>query len=186
MRDARRRTLLAALLTMAGAAGLFHAARAGEPSLEYRVKGAYLYKVAPFVAWPLSALPQPTSPFNLCLQGADPFGAALDGVVEGQRVGAHPIVVRRMESVDAAAGCQILFAGGSRRQSVTDALRAVRGTPVLTVTDGDRAEDARGIIHFVLHDGHVRFAIDAQAAAENGLEISPKLLSLAVSVRMRR
>ncbi len=160
------------------------AAQAGP--LEYAVKAAYLYKVAPFVEWPASAFAGAAGPFSICVQGADPFGATLDRAVAGQRLGAHPIMVRRMDAVSAEAGCQILFAGGSRRQTVADALRAVHGAPVLTVTDGDRPPNSRGVIHFVLKDSRVRFDIDDEAASENGLNISAKLLNLALSVRTRR
>jgi hypothetical protein len=155
-------------------------------SIEYAVKATYLYKLAPFVEWPAQAFPAPASPLTLCVQGEDPFGAVLDRAVAGQRLGAHPIVVRRLEAVDAGSGCQILYAGGGRRQSAADALRAVHGSAVLTVTDGARGTGARGIIHFVLKDNRVRFDIDGEAASENGLTISSKLLSLALSVRLKR
>jgi hypothetical protein len=177
---------LLALATAVGAAAPLDRARAQPSSLEYAVKAAYLYKVAPFIEWPASAFPGGGGPFSICVQGADPFGAALDQAVAGQRVGVHPITVRRMDAVSADSGCQILYAGGSRRQSVIDALRTVRGAPVLTVTDGERPPAGRGVIHFVLKDGRVRFDIDDQAASENGLSISAKLLSLALSVRTRR
>ena len=159
---------------------------AQDVSLEYRVKAAYLYKVAPFVAWPSSSLGGPGAPLTICVQGADPFGPELDHAVAGQSVDGHPFVVRRMETVGSDTGCHILFAGGSRRQSVADALHVVRGTNVLTVTDGDKPEAQRGIVHFVIAEGRVRFDIDAQAARENGLGISAKLLGLAHAVRMRR
>jgi hypothetical protein len=161
-------------------------ALAEEVSLEYRVKAAYLYKVAPFVAWPPSSLGPAGAPFEICVQGADPFGPELDRAVAGQALDGHPLTVRRVETVGADSGCQILFAGGSRRQSIADALHAVRGTSVLTVTDGDKPDAPRGIIHFVIAEGRVRFDIDAQAARENGLKVSAKLLGLAHAVRMRR
>jgi hypothetical protein len=185
----RKRRPAAALGAVLGLAlcGQAAAPATAQPTApEYAVKAAYLYKVAPFVEWPAGSLGAPGTPFNLCVQGPDPFGATLDQAVEGQRVEGHAIVVRRLETVNVESHCAILFAAGSRRQSVAEALRAVRGTPVLTATDGERAPNARGIVHFVLKDGRVRFDIDAQAAADNGLSISAKLLNLALSVRMRR
>jgi hypothetical protein len=56
---------------------------------------------------------------------------------------------------------------------------------VLTITDSARNARAKGIVHFVLRDNRVRFEIDEQAAAENGLVISSKVLGLAISVRPR-
>ena len=149
-------------------------------SIEYAVKAAYLYKFAPFVQWPPAAFTSASSPFNLCILGRDPFGASLDRAVSGQHVEAHPVIVRRLQRVDAASGCHILYLGASPSQSAAEALRALRGLPILTVTD-DGGTGA--IIRFVLKDNRVRFDIDAEAATANRMTISSKLLSLATSAR---
>ncbi len=150
-------------------------------SLERAVKATYLYKFAAFVEWPKTVFRSPESPFILCVAGEDPFGPVLDEAVAGQRVSGRAIAVRRMPVAARDSGCDILFAAGSPAQSVAAALAAVRGTPVLTVTNSEGAGEARGIINFVIEDGHVRFEIDSAAATVNGLVISSKLLSLAVS-----
>ena len=64
-----------------------------------------------------------------------------------------------------------------------DALRAVRQLPVLTVTDAATGANDRGVIHFAVVDNRVRFHIDEAQAAESGLTISSRLLSVALSVR---
>jgi hypothetical protein len=160
----------------------------GEParasSLEYPVKAAFLYKFAPFVEWPPTAWASAASPLSLCVVGDDPFGVMLDRATQGQHLGAHPVVVRRLERLDADSGCSIAYLGGSKTQSVSDALDAVQGTPVLTVTD-EAQGPAHGIIHFVIRGNRVRFVIDDAAAAKNGMTISSKLMRLALSVRLR-
>lgn len=169
--------LLAAMVALA----LHGTATAQGASMEYAVKAAYLYKFAPFVDWPPAAFASPSSPFHLCILGRDPFGAALDQAVSGQRVEGHPVAVRRLERVDATSDCHILYLGASRAQTAAEALRAVRGAPILTVADSDR--DAGAIIKFLVKDNRVRFDIDTAAAAANRVTISSKLLSLATSVR---
>ena len=169
--------LVLALLSSAGAG----AARAEANSLEFSVKATFLYKFGPFVEWPPQAFDSPASPFVLCVQGDDPFGASLDRAIAGQHVGQHPVVVRRLAKVE--KGCHVLYAAGSKAQSVAQALAAVRGAPVLTVTDESSGDGTRGVIDFVVKDSRVRFQIDAQAAAQNGLSVSSKLLSLAINVR---
>ena len=158
-----------------------HGAAWGHGSIEYDVKAAYLYKFAPFVEWPPTAFASASSPFQVCILGRDPFGSKLDRAVTGQRVADHPVAVRRLDRVDAASGCHILFLGASRTQTAADALRAVRGAPILTVADNGGATGA--IIRFVLKDNRVRFDIDVAAAAANRVTISSKLLSLATSVK---
>jgi hypothetical protein len=109
----------------------------------------------------------------------------LDRAVAGQKIGAHPIRVRRLGRGEKAAGCHILYLGGSKSEVIADGLAGVRGAPVLTVTDGPAAGDAHGVIHFVVRNRNVRFEIDDAEAARNGLNISSKLLSLALSVKAR-
>jgi hypothetical protein len=63
-------------------------------------------------------------------------------------------------------------------------LAALSGQPILTITDAGSGSQ-RGIIHFALVSGRVRFFIDEAAAAQRGLSISSRLLSLAIAVRAR-
>lgn len=150
------------------------------PSLASAVKAAYLLKFAPYVAWPQAG----GGAFVICIVGHDPFGGLLDRVAQGQAIAERPVIVRRMDEIDAGAPCQVAFLGGGKRQSVAQALAAVRRAPVLTITDG-AIGTARGMIHFELTGDRVRFLIDDQAAAVSALSISSKLLSLALSVRTR-
>ncbi|HWA89829.1 MAG TPA: YfiR family protein [Rhizomicrobium sp.] len=174
----RRAHLLASLATL-GLAWLallpWLGAAQADDTLEYKIKAAYLYKFAPFVAWPDKVFASPDSPINVCVSGANPFGAALDRIAAGQRVGGRPVQVKHVASVAPDSLCQIVFLGGSAEQSPAQGAAALRGQPVLTVTDG-----AGGIIGFVLVDNRVRFSIDKAAADESHLAISSKLLSLAV------
>lgn len=185
----RRQTARRVRTGLAGAAAfallLAHPLAALAQFQAHQVKAAYLYKFAPFVDWPANAFPSPSSPLVLCVAGDDPFGPVLDRTVVGQKIGTHPIQVRRMGRADKAAGCHILYLSGSKTQSVAEGLSSVRGSPVLTVTDGARSGEDRGVIHFVARDRNIRFQIDDEAAARNGLNISSKLLSLAVSVKSR-
>lgn len=154
-------------------------------SLEYAVKAAYLYKFAAYVDWPATAFAAPDSAITVCVAGADPFGPALDAAVHGQRIAGRAVAVRRQRTVDPAAGCHILYVGGSEPQR-GQILAAVRGSQVLTVTDSRDGSGSSGIIDFVIRDNRVRFDIDEAAAARNGLGISAKLMNLALNRRPGR
>jgi hypothetical protein len=164
------------------ALGVGGAARAQGSELELAVKATYLYKLAPFVSWPAAAYAAPNAPLVICVQGADPFGPVLDRATNGQAVGSHPVVVRRLARLEAGSGCQIAFVAGGSAQSQGQALQAVDGAPVLTVTDEKRGAP-KGIVHLLLDGGKVRFDIDAGQADRNGVAISSKLLALAVAVK---
>ena len=167
---------LAAGLCLAGGA-----ARAGGPEPAMAVKAAYLVKLAPFVEWPVAAFPASNSPLYVCVAGDDPFGPILDDALQGQKLGDHPMAVRRLGRIEHGETCQILYVAGSKGQAPAEALRAVDGAPMLTVTDKDRG--GGGVVQFVNLNGRIRFEIDLAAAARNGLAISSKLLGLALNVR---
>jgi hypothetical protein len=150
-----------------------------QASLEYQVKAAYLTKFIPFIDWPEGTFASPGAPVTICVLGADPFGATLDKAAATAGGAGRPLTVRRVAIADSMDGCQIVFT--SEIQS--DILEALRDKPVVTVTDSSVA--AKGIISFVVLDGHVRFDIDNAAAEKNGIRISSKLLELAHSVTRR-
>ncbi|MET3664941.1 YfiR family protein [Caulobacter sp. 1776] len=167
-------SLLAGLALYVGLAG---SARAGDVSLEYAVKANYLYKFTPFVEWPPTAFETPSSPFNLCVVGRDPFGVAMDRAVGGRRVADHPVMVIRLPVVAKGTACHMLFLGRSRVQTPQQALAAVAGQPVLTVAD--RGLNAKGaMVQFIMVDGRVRFEIRSDAVQAGGLVLSSKLQAL--------
>ncbi len=175
------RWLLASLLACAACGALAQPAAEGL-SLEYAVKATYLYKLAPFVTWPPSEFATADAPFQICVAGADPFDDFLDKAVAGRGMGEHAFAVRRLESLAGAGDCQILFISHLPEMTTREALAAVSGKPVLTVTDST-APDAGGIVHFVIDRGRVAFEINTDAAARNQLTISSKLLQLAVAIK---
>lgn len=160
---------------VAAAAGLLPAVVSAEEAPDISVEAADLYRFAPFVTWPGGG-----GPFTICVVGDDPFGEQLEHAVAGQTLDGRLVQVRRIETIGPKSDCAIAYLGGSPGESVAEALRAVRGEPVLTVTADN---DPPGIIAFAVTDGQVGFRVDDVQARENGLVISSKLLDLAVAVR---
>lgn len=168
----------AAFLLALGAASHASTPARAQDSLEYEIKAAYLVKFAPFIEWPASAFPSPTSPLTICVVGPDPFGPLLDRAAAGARDGARAVTIRRLPAPE--PGCQVLFAGGDN-QAVENVLQDVKDRPVVTVTDS--GVSAHGIISFVVVGNHVRFDIDQAQADADSIRISSKLLDLAYAVR---
>lgn len=155
--------------------------------LEYDVKAAYLHKFGLFVEWPSTAFASPASPVNLCVVGEGPIGPILDATASKQRVNEREVIVRRLKTVGRESGCHILYLQDADAQLSGQIIAAVRGSWVLTVTDARGGGGAaKGIINFVIKDNRMRFEIDDEAAAQNGLGISSKLLSLALNVKLRQ
>lgn len=180
---AARRTSRALLLAVTALTVPLEAA-ARVQSLEYPVKANYLVKFAAFVDWPPQTFASTASPIVVCVVGDDPFGTVLDRAAANGSASGRAVSVRRTRRIDSRTDCQVAYLGASPLQTQAQALAALSGQPVLTVTDSAR-RGPRGIIHFAITGNRVRFHIDDQTAHRRGLAISSRLLTLALSVRPR-
>lgn len=153
-------------------------------SLEYPIKAAFLFKFGEFVQWPADAFAVSSGVLNICIVGDSAFAGIVAAAVQNESVAGRRVAAQALASIAATDPCHIAYLAGSAKQSVAEALKAVAGRPVLTVTDEGRAP-APGIIHFVIRNNRVRFAIDDNAAAFNGVTLSSALLNIAVSVQRR-
>jgi len=151
-----------------------------QSNLAYAVKANYLVRFTAFVVWPPHAFATAQAPVVICVAGRDPFGSSLESAARGQGAHGRPLEVRRLQTASAVTGCHILYVG----QGGGPAIEAAAGKPVLVVTD-QGVSGATGTLHFVVADARVRFHIDRLRAERSGLEISSRLLNLAVNVERR-
>jgi hypothetical protein len=153
---------------------------------EQAVKAAFLPKFARYIELPASAQPPAGQPYYLCVIGRDPFGALIDQSAASETSDGHGVAVRRFPNADAeaVAGCQLAYVAGANDAATQAILARLHRQMTLTVTDA-RFGRARGMVHFALVEGRVRFHIDDAAAARAGIGISSRLLALAVEVRQR-
>jgi hypothetical protein len=154
---------------------------------EYEVKAAFLFNFAKFVTWPPTAFDAPDAPLIIGVLGADPFGAELARLAADVKVQGRPLVVKHGTTVAQLAGCHVLFIGASEQDRLAQVLAILHqtGSPALTVGDTENFLSAGGMIRFVMEQNKVRFEIRPEAAANAGLSISSKLLSLALNQRAR-
>lgn len=177
---AEPRTLLR-IAAAAFAASLLVSVAAIAQVSDLAVKAAFLPRFARYVSWPPSAPARGSGPVVICVIGDDPFGAMLNQAVASQSVDGRGFVVRHLSSASGASDCAIAYVDGAR---TGDVLEALSHQPVLTVTDS-RSGSERGIVHFAILDGRVRFYIDNAQAQARGLTISSRLLALAIGVNQK-
>src|SRR4029079_2626669 len=85
-------------------------AQAAKP-LEHEVKAAYLLNFGRFARWPASSTNSASETFSVCVVVRDPFGAALEATVAGERIDGKPVTTQRITSLDALSTCRIVFIG---------------------------------------------------------------------------
>lgn len=162
---------------LAAVAALLSPAGARAQVSDTAVKAAFIPKFARYVTWPSNG----TGPLAICIIGDDPFGNSIDQAASGQSVDGRAFLVRRIASAASASACSIAVITGAH---TGETLAALGRLPILTVTDA-RSSAARGVIHFTIVDGRVRFYIDNAQAQARGLTISSRLLALAIGVNQR-
>jgi hypothetical protein len=177
MRMRRHPALAAAILGTVIAAG-------AQPQLdEYQVKAAFLYNFAKFIEWPPHDFKDAADPIAVCIAGETPIYGPLDSAVNGKTAGNRSFVVRKVSDAEHATGCHILFIGSSERKRIPAFLAGVRQWGILTVGETPEFIANGGVVSFKLEDGKVRFQINVEAADEEQLRISSKLLNLAEIVK---
>lgn len=151
-------------------------------SEEYQVKAVFLFNFAQFVEWPARAFRDPTSPLVIGVLGTDPFGAYLDELVKGEKVGERPLLVRRSTRVEDIADCHILFIGASEASALEKVVAQLKDRSILTVGDFDLFTRRGGMVRFLTENGKIRLRIYLEAAKAHDLTISSKILSPATTV----
>src|SRR5262245_46212858 len=76
---------------------------------EFQVKAVFLYNFTQFIDWPDAAFKSPDAPFVIGIIGDDPFGSYLDEAVAGEKIGMHPILIKRFNDLRSVAGCHMLY-----------------------------------------------------------------------------
>jgi hypothetical protein len=150
---------------------------------EYQVKAFFLYNFTRYVEWPAQKFTSPVDAIAICILGQNPFGSALEQAIRGNTIDGRTVVVHQISEIQPQHNCHILFVSASERKRFRSSAGAIKGTGVLTVGEADGFVNDGGVINFKVEGGKVRFEISVEAAAQEQLHISSKLLSLARIVR---
>lgn len=146
------------------------------------VKAAYVFNFGRFVRFEPSAVVTSRASFDICIVGENPLGRTLEDITANEQLDGKPVRVIRLKSGADAHGCAIAYISASEDSHLGSDLDALRGLPVLTVSDASNFLSHGGMIQFVLVANHVRFAVNLEAVRTAQLTLSSELLKVAVSV----
>jgi hypothetical protein len=149
---------------------------------EYAVKAAYLFNFGKFVRFAPSDTVTNRQSFDICIVGEDLLGHSLDDLTANEHLDNKPVRVVRLKSVVEAHGCAIAYISSSEGARLAADVVALRGQPVLTVSDAPNFLQHGGMIQFVILENHVRFDVNLNAARSAQLSLSSELLKVARSV----
>ncbi len=159
--------------------GVAHGTKAAEGPESDELKAAYLFNFAKFVAWPEDRFDSASASLVFCMVGEDPLNGALGKITTGRSVQGREIEIQTFASPDAANSCHILFLENGASAQPTEVLKKYDGGGVLTVGESEGFAAVGGVANFFIDGKKVRFEINKQAAQDQGLKISSRLLKLA-------
>lgn len=146
---------------------------------EAQVKAAFLFNFARYVEWPPAAFEGETATIRLCVIGESEFQQVVSETVSGRSVGRRPVVVDKVEGLDAAEACHLLFVDDGVLVPASAVADRLGGHAIFTISDQPGFAAGGGVANFILVDQKIRFEINPSAARRAGLKISSSLLRLA-------
>jgi len=150
---------------------------------EYQVKAGFVSSFARFVEWPAEKFKGPEAPIAICVLGQNPFGTALNALVEGKVVEGRTLVIREIPDRGQAGDCQILYISSSEHLRLRTILGSLGDKSIFSVGDTSDFIAEGGVVSLRTEGGRVSIEINSEAARAKHLRISSRLLQLARNVR---
>ena len=157
-------------------------AQADAEALEYRIKAAFVCKFTSYVEWPAQAFARPDSPVVIGVIANDAVVDEVTRTAANLSAEGRPLAVRRLSRGEPMAGLHLVYITRSEDARLAETLLAIKGQPVLVVTESRRAAMLGSMINFIVVDDKVRFDVALPAAEASRLKISARLLGVARSV----
>ena len=142
------------------------------------LKAAFIYNFAKFTEWPEDAVQ--AKHFVMCVLGDDAVSDALERGVKDRFIAGNSINVVRLTSTVSHRPCHLVYVSGVTSEQAAQVVAGLRGAPVLTISDLDAFTELGGIAQFFFEHGQLRFSIGLDAAKNARLQISAKVLTLAI------
>jgi hypothetical protein len=148
---------------------------------ESSLKAAFIYHFARFTEWPQD-VPPPAATFNACVLGDSRLRDALERTVKDRKLSDHGITVSQVQLDGKLGACHLLYVSGVTLKQVEAIVAALRGAPVLTISEVDDFAQHGGIVQMFVENGRLRFDFNLEAAKRSRLQLSSKLLLLGAHV----
>jgi hypothetical protein len=148
-----------------------------------KLEAEFLERFTRFIEWPASSsVSDPASPFVIGVVNHPQILDSLNQMAATTSFKGKRLEVRRIESVNQALSCNVVFVGPGDRDRFREIVAGVAGRPVLVVSDSSGYGRQGSMINFLTEGEFVRFEVNRNAAEANGLRFAPELLALGEAV----
>lgn len=153
-----------------------------EQAAEYEIKAAMLYKFLSYTSWPEHAFAAEDSPYRVWVLGAEQVAKELQQIVAARRANNRSIKVFRATSPSQISDPHVVFLGRDAEQYRQQVERLAEQHPALVITESPSGLKSGSVINLRVTNGRIGFEVSLTHAKKSNLEISSRLLSVAVLV----
>jgi hypothetical protein len=143
---------------------------------EYQIKAKYLLNIPLFTEIP--SLSKKGAAFTICLIGDTPLESALASLPQ-KVIKNRPLSIRRVEEINQADSCQMLFIASSERHRLQLLLPDAQRRGILTISDMRDFARLGGMVSLVNVDNRITFDLNLSASNKASISFSSHLLKLA-------
>lgn len=156
----------------------------GQPTMqEYDVKSVYIYNFSKYIDHTGS---DTLSNFVIGVLGDSPIVKPLQNLAREHEVNDRTIDIRHWQTLDEIENCHFMFIAPTTDARLDSVLTKVQDWKVLTIADTPGYAAAGVAINFVVIEDKVRFELNFDALNRAKLNVSSKLVKLAILVDDKR
>jgi len=161
-------------------------AHAQQPSLDYQVKAAMVYKFLGYTTWPSSRFPNEHSPYRICVIGSDDITNELRNIVAHRQIEGRAIEIYSADTIAHIGDAHLVFVSKAMEPLLPSLVPVAKKLSYLIVSDNEHGLIDGSAINLRLVDNRIGFDISLPATRAYGLTVSSRLLSVAVTVTEER
>ncbi len=156
---------------------------AQEPSLDYQVKAAMVYKFLSYGTWPANRFADAKAPYRIWVIGSDDIKNELQEMVVQRSVDGRAIEIYSAKTVDQVGDAHLVFVSRSMEPVLPKLCPLARKNSFLIVTENEKGLAHGSTINLRLVDKRVGFDISVIDAQAYGITLSSRLLAIAITVK---
>ncbi|MES9946850.1 MAG: YfiR family protein [Candidatus Thiodiazotropha sp.] len=145
------------------------------------LKAVFIYNFVKFSRWPEEAWNEQDTAIKICSIGDDEMTETLVGL-HGRTLRDRLVVIERRHNRSKLSSCHVLYLAKSLQDKALEICKSLHDIPVLTISEISDFSKSGGMIELYRIEGRIKFKINLQITRQAGLDLSSRLLKLAIIV----
>lgn len=148
---------------------------------EYALKADFIYKISKYCYWPNSRVQQDS--FTIVIIGKNYFKENIH-ILSSKQIDNKPVKIQVVQFAEIIPPCNILFISDTEEKNLKTILNAIKGQPILTISDTDGFAQAGTCINFYYTNQQtLHFQFNPDAIKRSGIIVDLYLLTYGINIK---